>query len=185
MHRIHFRLAVLVAFDAGEGLAARRVDVTDLALIPFVQMGAGVDGEELGVVVAKLSFLARRMALVAIHRIESIPWNSLMHGIHLRLTVLVTLDAGECFAVGGIGVTGLALIPLVLMRAREDGEVLGVVLAKFAFLTGWVALVAVERVEAVAGDTLMHRVHLRLAVLVAFDAGKNFAVGGIGVAGLA
>ena len=144
-----------MALDTGKDLAVVRIDVTGSALVPFVLMRSGEDGEELRIVFAEFALLSGRVTLIAIHAVEAVTRNALVFGIHAGLIVLMAFNAGEDFPVVRIDVTGPALVPFVFMLARKNGEKLGVVFAEFGFLSGRMALVAVQTVEAVSRDPLM------------------------------
>ena len=99
--------------------------------------------------------------------------------------MFVAFDARKDLAVVRVDMTGFAGIPFVLMRSRKNGEELGIMLTKFGFLSGRVALVAIHAIECISGNALMFGIHLGLPVLMTFHTGEHLAVVRVNVAGFA
>jgi len=80
---------------------------------------------------------------------------------------------------------GGAVIPLAAVRSRKDWKVLVVVIAKIAFPSGGMAVVAIGAIEHVAAYAAVLFIHFSLSMLMALHTGKYFAVIRLYVAGAA
>ena len=91
------------------------------------------------------------MATEAQVEVPRIAIHSLMFVCHIRLVMLVAIDAREDSEVVGLDVARLALvIPLALVRSRENGEELGIVIEGSAFPIGCVVAIEAGDREALA-----------------------------------
>lgn len=112
---IHALLVVLMANDACKKLIVPGHIVARRTTLPAVAMGTRIDREKLGIVVAKLAFLAGRVALQTIGAVEHVARDAIMLWIHAHLFMFMAGNAREDIAIARVGVAGHAIIPPIIV----------------------------------------------------------------------
>ncbi len=96
--------------------------------------------------------------------------------IHIRLVMLVTIDAAENGPVTRIDVTSSTIIPFLVMFAGIDGEIQWVMIPELALFSCRMTAEALVTVVTVGGDPLMTVVHRGPVVFVTIQARKEVEI---------